>query len=93
MADSGWRIGRMERMPLPPFDAPPHIFFCIDPDDELWYRGNDRLHEKLTALGIEHTVDLATRAGGHSWDYFNHMAERTLRFVHAGLEHESRRLL
>lgn len=78
---------------VPPHDYPPHIFFAIDPDDGTWYRGNDRLHEKLTALGIPHECDLATRAGGHSWDYFNRMAERTIRFLVAGLEKESRRLL
>jgi S-formylglutathione hydrolase len=78
---------------VPPSNYPPHLFFCIDPDDDLWYRGNDRLHEKLSALGIPHTLDLSTRAGGHSWEYFNHMAERAIRFLHAGLEHESRRLL
>jgi S-formylglutathione hydrolase len=76
-----------------PTHDPPHLFFCIDPDDDRWYRGNDRLHEKLTALGIPHEIDFTTRAGGHSWDYFNHMAERVERFVYSGLEHESRRLL
>jgi S-formylglutathione hydrolase len=80
-------------MHIPPHDYPPHIFFCIDPDDTEWYRGNDRLHEKLNALGIGHTCDMTTRAGGHSWDYYNAQAERALRFVHAGLEQESRRLL
>ncbi len=76
-----------------PYQYPPHIYFCIDPDDEDWYRGNDRLDEKLTALGIPHTADLTTRAGGHSWDYFNHMAGPAVRFLHAGLVQESRRLL
>jgi S-formylglutathione hydrolase len=76
-----------------PSQYPPHLFFCIDPADTAWYRGNDRLHEKLSALGIPHEADLATRAGGHSWDYFNHMAKRAIRFLHAGLEQESRRLL
>jgi esterase/lipase superfamily enzyme len=80
-------------MHVPPYNAPPHIYFCIDPADTLWYRGNDRLHEKMTALGVEHTADLSTQAGGHSWDYFNRMAEPALRFVHAGLDQESRRLL
>ncbi len=80
-------------MHIHPSRFPPHIFFCIDPDDAEWYRGNDRLHEKLSALGVPHEMDLTTRAGGHSWDYFNHMAERVVRFVHAGLEQESRRLL
>jgi S-formylglutathione hydrolase len=80
-------------MHIHPSQYPPHIFFCIDPDDAPWYRGNDRLHEKLSALGVSHTMDLTTRAGGHSWQYFEHMARPTLRFLHDGLVHESRRLL
>ena len=86
---------RQDTAPLhvPPHEYPPHIFFCIDPTDQAWYRGNDRLHEKLIALGIPHEIDFTTRAGGHSWDYFNHMAERVVRFLVAGLEQESRRLL
>jgi S-formylglutathione hydrolase len=76
-----------------PLKAPPHIFFCVDPDDVYWFRGNDRLHEKLTALGIAHEADLTTRAGGDSWDYLNHQAGRAVRFVAAGLEQQSRRLL
>ncbi len=80
-------------MHVPPNHAPPHIFFCIDPDDIEWYRGNDRLHEKLNALGVEHTADLETEAGGHSWDYFDHMAEPAIRFLYEGLDKESRRLL
>jgi S-formylglutathione hydrolase len=78
---------------IPPSGCPPHIFFCIDPDDAKWHRGNDRLHEKLNALGILHEADLTTRAGGHSWQYFDHMAERVERFIVNGLEQESRRLL
>jgi S-formylglutathione hydrolase len=80
-------------MHVPPYRPPPHLFFCIDPDDHDWYRGNDRLHEKLGALGVAHSLDLATRAGGHSWAYFNHMAERAVGFLVEGLEKESRRLL
>jgi esterase/lipase superfamily enzyme len=76
-----------------PSKYPAHLFFCIDPDDRPWYRGNDRLHEKLSALGVPHECDLTTRAGGHSWEYFNHMAERVERFVFAGLEQQSRRLV
>jgi pimeloyl-ACP methyl ester carboxylesterase len=80
-------------MHVPPVNPPPHIFFCIDPKDSDWYRGNDRLHEKLSALGIEHTADLTTQAGGHGWVYFNHMAEPAIRFLYRGLEKESLRLL
>ena len=75
-----------------PYRYPAHIWFAIDPDDERWFRGNDRLHEKLSALGVAHAVDLTTRAGGHSWEYFNHMAGPMLRFVREALEREGRRL-
>jgi S-formylglutathione hydrolase len=80
-------------MHVHPSHQPPHIFFCVDPDDRQWFRGCDRLHEKLGALGVAHDADLTTRAGGHSWDYFNHMAPPALRFLAAGLETEGRRLL
>jgi S-formylglutathione hydrolase len=80
-------------MHVHPSRHPPHVFFCVDPADGYWHRGGDRLHEKLSALGVAHEADLATRAGGHSWAYFNHMAERAERFVAAGLEQEGRRLL
>jgi S-formylglutathione hydrolase len=79
-------------MHVSPSHNPPHIFFCIDPDDP-WHRGCDRLREKLLALGVPHEADLDTRAGGHSWEYFDRMADRALRFLVAGVEQESRRLL
>ncbi|HEX4591821.1 MAG TPA: alpha/beta hydrolase-fold protein [Gemmataceae bacterium] len=75
-----------------PSRFPPHIFFCCDPDDD-WHRGADRLHEKLSALGVPHEYDLTTRAGGHTWDYYNAVADRVIAFLHDGLEQESRRLL
>ena len=80
-------------MHVHPANHPPHVFFACDPDDTDWHRGNDRLHEKLAALGAEHECDLTTRAGGHSWAYFNALAGRAVRFVNAGLEQMSRRLL
>jgi S-formylglutathione hydrolase len=79
-------------MHLHPSHYPPHLFFCIDPDDP-WARGCERLHEKLGALGVAHEADLTTRAGGHSWEYFNHRAGHAAHFLHAGLELESRRLM
>jgi S-formylglutathione hydrolase len=75
-----------------PSEYPPHLFFAVDPEDR-WYRGNDRLHEKLSALGIPHEIDFTTSAGGHSRNYVEHMAERAIRFIHVGLVHEGRRLL
>jgi S-formylglutathione hydrolase len=80
-------------MHIHPGQYPPHVFFCIDPDDANWLRGNERLHEKLAALGIPHEIDFTLRAGGHSWDYFNHVAGRVVRFLDAGLTQMSRRLL
>jgi S-formylglutathione hydrolase len=80
-------------MHIHPSKYPPHLFFCIDPDDANWLRGNERLHEKLSALGVPHEIDFTTRAGGHTWDYFTHVAGRAVRFVHAGLVEMSRRLL
>jgi S-formylglutathione hydrolase len=80
-------------MHIHPHDWPPHLFFAIDPEDVDWFRGNDRLHEKLGALGVPHTIDFTTTAGGHTWDYFTKMAEPTIRFLADGLEKESRRLL
>jgi S-formylglutathione hydrolase len=80
-------------MHVQPGRTPPHLFFACDPDDEFWFRGGDRLREKLVALGVEHEADLTTRAGGHTWSYFNHMAERALRFAVAGLERQALRLM
>jgi S-formylglutathione hydrolase len=86
---------RQDTVPLHvhPVHFPAQIFFAVDPEDVRWYRGNDRLHEKLIALGIPHEIDFQTRAGSHSWQYYDHMAEHVERFIHAGLEIQSRRLL
>jgi pimeloyl-ACP methyl ester carboxylesterase len=80
-------------MHVHPSRFPPYILFCIDPADQDWFRGNDRLHEKLNALGVTHEIDLMTQAGGHSWDYFDHMADRAIHFLADGLDQQSRRLL
>lgn len=75
-----------------PSDYPPHLFFAVAGEDP-WYRGNDRLHEKLNALGIAHEVDFTTQRPGPLGNYLDHLAERALRFLHAGLVQQSRRLL
>jgi S-formylglutathione hydrolase FrmB len=75
-----------------PFDWPPQIWFACDPDSP-WLRGNDRLHEKLMALGIPHTFDFTTKVCGHSWTYYDFLAPAMMRFVMEGLEKESRRLI
>jgi S-formylglutathione hydrolase len=76
-----------------PVQQPPHLFFCAHPADPDWYRGCDRLHEKLSALGVAHTCDLTGPAVRSAEEYEEHMAERAVRFLVAGLEQESRRLL
>jgi S-formylglutathione hydrolase FrmB len=79
-------------MHIHPANWPRHQYFCMDPDD-AWFRGCDRLHSKLLALGVPHECELTTRGGGHTWDYFNRMAKPALQFIVAGLEKESRRLV
>jgi S-formylglutathione hydrolase len=76
-----------------PHKYPPHIWFACDPTDAEWYRGNDRLAEKLTALGVPHAADLDTRAGGHTWAYFDAMAEPLFQFLADALTKQSRRLV
>jgi S-formylglutathione hydrolase len=78
---------------LDPYKWPPHIYFACDPDDADWFRGNDRLHEKLAAYGVPHTFDGRTSAGGHSWAYFDRMAGPMIAFAADGLARESRRLI
>jgi S-formylglutathione hydrolase len=76
-----------------PLKYPPHVWFACDPEDHEWFRGNDRLHEKLRALGISHTIDFETTKGGHNWEYFNAMAGPMVEFLVTGLEKEGRRLV
>lgn len=76
-----------------PYRWPPHILLACDPADADWFRGNDRLHEKLRALGVPHTTDFATTAGGHGWPYFDALAGPVVEFVVSGLEREGRRLV
>lgn len=72
----------------------PHTLgFACDPTDDDWYRGNDRLHEKLAAFGVPHTADLTNIAGGHSWDYFDAMAPWAVRFLVDGLSKNGMRLM
>jgi hypothetical protein len=68
-----------------PHDWPTHIWFAGPPGHE-WYRGNDRLHEKLAAIGVPHVADLDTL--GRPEDFVAPM----LGWAVAALERESRRL-
>ena len=66
---------------LHPLNWPRHMFFCCDPDDVDWFPGSDRLAMKLGSSGIMYECDLETRHGGHSWEYFDHMAHAVVGFV------------
>lgn len=78
---------------IDPHRYPPHIWLACDPADAAWFRGNDRLHEKLSAIGIPHTIDWDSSHGGHTWAYFEAMAEPMVRFIADALAKESRRLV
>ena len=70
---------------LHPLNWPRHQFFCCDPTDSEWFDGAARLGMKLSSSGILHERDLETSAGGHSWDYFNHMAQRAIEHISGAL--------
>ncbi|MFQ5732587.1 MAG: alpha/beta hydrolase-fold protein [Planctomycetaceae bacterium] len=73
-----------------PLDWPRHQLIVCDPDDVDWFEGVDRLSMKLASMGVMFERDLETRAGGHSWDYFNHMADRVVDFVAERLDKVTR---
>jgi S-formylglutathione hydrolase len=68
-----------------PHEWPPHIWFACPPGHE-WHRGNDRLHEKLTAIGVPHVAELDTPRSPEE------LAAPMLEFVARSLARESRRL-
>jgi S-formylglutathione hydrolase len=69
-----------------PHEWPLHIWFACSPSD-MRHRGNDRLHEKLAAIGVPHTADLDTH--GTSEEFLAPMQE----FISTALDRESRRLM
>jgi S-formylglutathione hydrolase FrmB len=77
---------------LHPLNWPRHQLLLCDPRDVDWFEGVERLASKLNSSGILFESDLKTSAGGHSWDYFNHVAARAIDFVADGLEQVSRRV-
>lgn len=64
----------------------PKLWFACSPGSK-WYRGNDRLHEKLVALSIPHTAELNATAPDDDW--FPPMLD----FITSALERESHRLM
>ncbi|MDY3552457.1 esterase family protein [Gemmata sp. JC717] len=73
-------------------DWPPHLWFCCAPDDAACYRGNDRLREKLAAMGVPHTADLDTRAAAGT-SYTEFMTPKVVAFVADALGREAKRLM
>ncbi len=76
-----------------PLNWPRNQFFCCDPADLRWHDSVDRLRMKLWSLGVPFECDLETTAGGHSFEYASHMAERIISFLAARLEQERRRVV
>ena len=70
---------------LHPLSWPRYQYFCCDPDDKDWFDGCSRMAMKLSSSGIMCERDLVTSAGGHSWDYFNHMAPAAIRYIANGV--------
>jgi len=64
-----------------PLNWPRFQFFCCDPADATWWDSADRLRMKLWSLGVPFECDLETTGGGHSFDYYNRMAERVITFL------------
>jgi S-formylglutathione hydrolase FrmB len=75
-----------------PLNWPRNQFFCCSPSDERWYESAERLRMKLSSLGVPFECDLETDAGGNSWSYFCHMAERAMGFLAERLERERLRV-
>jgi enterochelin esterase-like enzyme len=73
-----------------PLNWPKHIWFCSDPLDHRWHDSAQKLHMKLSSLGIPHQCDLETRSGGHGWDYYNALAPAAIDFIVQRLDQESR---
>ncbi len=76
-----------------PLNWPRNQFFCCDPADVRWHESADRLRMKLWSIGIPHECDLDTEAGGHSFEYASHMAERAIGFLAQRLEQERLRVV
>ncbi len=75
-----------------PLNWPRNQFFCCDPTDTRWHESAERLRMKLASLGVPFECDLETEAGGHSFIYASHMAERAIGFIAERLEQERKRV-
>jgi enterochelin esterase-like enzyme len=76
-----------------PLNWPRNLWFCCDPTDYRWIDSSERLRMKLYSLGIPHECQLETTAGGHGWQYYNHMAPAAIGFIAEKLERERLRVV
>jgi S-formylglutathione hydrolase FrmB len=76
-----------------PLNWPRNQFFCCDPTDIRWHDSAERLRMKLWSLGVPFECDLETEAGGHSFTYASHVAERAVGFIAERLDQERRRVI
>lgn len=81
-------------MMVNPKQAARSIAIYSDTSDTLWHRGNDRLHEKLRALGLEHSYQVQSSAveelAQSSWQ---EQMEFARGYIREAMRAESRRLL
>jgi len=76
-----------------PLNWPRNQFFCCDRSDHRWIESADRLRMKLWSLGVPFECDLETEAGGHSFEYASHMAQRAIGFLAERLQRERLRVV
>lgn len=74
-----------------PLNPPRSQLIVCDPTDVEWFESAERLTMKLSSMGLPYEADLETLAGGHTWRYLNHMADRVVDFLADGLEQQLRR--
>jgi len=72
---------------------PRHQLIVCDPIDRECIPSVERLLSKLRSSGIPFESDLGTSHGGHSWDYFNHMASAAIQYLVKAMDAEHRRLV
>ncbi|GDY08748.1 hypothetical protein LBMAG52_22340 [Planctomycetia bacterium] len=71
---------------------PRHQFLACDPTDRDALPGVEKLVSKLNSSGVPFERDFTTSHGGHSWEYFNHLAPSVMQFLANGLDAEFRRV-
>lgn len=66
---------------LHPLNWPRHLLLLCDPTDPIAWEGTERLASKLVSSGVPFECDFETRAGGHTWEYFDRMLLVAAKFL------------